>query len=51
MTVGAMGLADTCREIEEASRTSGVEDNIIDRLMQQYHAVEKELQDVLVNHE
>ena len=51
MTVGAMGLADTCREIEEASRTNGVEDNIIDSLMQQYHAIEKELQDVLVNHE
>ena len=47
MTVGAKTLADTCREIEEASRKGGVETGVIDDFMQQYSAVEKELQDAL----
>ncbi len=51
LTVGAMALADTCRKIEETSKKNPVEHSVIDKLMQQYMAVEKELQHALVNEE
>jgi len=51
LIVGATALADTCREIEEMGVQGKVEDTIIDRVPQQYSAVEKDLQSILSNEE
>ncbi|UCB54623.1 MAG: response regulator [Thiotrichales bacterium] len=47
LVVGAISLADTCREIEETSEQGPVSDGMISLLMQQYSDVENELLDVL----
>ena len=49
LTVGAIALADSCRKIEEMSVQGQVDDAIIDRMPQQYAAVEKDLRVVLSN--
>ena len=51
LTVGAVALADTCRKIEEWSREGRVEGSLVDSLMEQYIAVEKELQAALAKEE
>lgn len=49
LTVGAIVLAETCRKIEELSAKNQVDLGVIDDFMQQYTAVEKELQNTLGN--
>jgi HPt (histidine-containing phosphotransfer) domain-containing protein len=47
LTVGATALAHSCREIEEMGERGCVIDDIIEKLPQQYIAVEKDLRSVL----
>ena len=51
LTVGAMALADTCRNIEATSGQKPVDIGIIDEFMQQYAMAEKALQQVLASQE
>ena len=51
LTVGAIALAESCRIIEEMGVQGRVEDVVIDRMPQQYSAVEKGLHVVLSNEE
>jgi len=49
MTVGAVRLAETCKQVEQISRNGVVDESMIGRLEQEYAEVEKELREVLAN--
>lgn len=49
LTVGAVALANTCRDIEEMGVQGQIEDDIVENVPQLYHAVKEDLETVLNN--